>query len=213
MEDDCGRQFENTEGKGIHNSNQSPDDVQKTPISQALEKEITELKRTVAAHEIDMLRIMADNNSKNFRLNTGARNLKCLFKKCCSLRRKIHRLNEQIVKLKNMKTKMKNKTQNPLHEPEPLAVIPLKSHALDFQYVDVHIRETGYQETKQTRSMVKRIKMKDRKVQKDPDFQYTELGKKAKRSYRIKVGNGGIPGPSGGGMAPFLKAVVAAVDD
>ncbi|KAK1293867.1 hypothetical protein QJS10_CPA16g00777 [Acorus calamus] len=65
MEDDFGmqfEQFENTEGEGIHNSNQSPDNVQKTPTSQALEKEITELKRTVTAHEIDMLRMIADNN-------------------------------------------------------------------------------------------------------------------------------------------------------
>ncbi|KAK1291037.1 hypothetical protein QJS10_CPB18g01129 [Acorus calamus] len=112
MEEDCGRQFQqfdSTEGEGIYNSNQSPDDAQKTPTSQALEKEITELKRTMAAYEIDMLRIMADNNSKSFRLNTGARNIKCLFKKCCSLRRKIRSLNEQIVKLKNLNTKLKNK--------------------------------------------------------------------------------------------------------
>ncbi|KAK1324105.1 hypothetical protein QJS10_CPA02g00978 [Acorus calamus] len=254
MEEDCGRQFQqfdSTEGEGIYNSNQSPDDAQKTPTSQALEKEITELKRTMAAYEIDMLRIMADNNSKSFRLNTGARNIKCLFKKCCSLRRKIRSLNEQIVKLKNLNTKLKNKvsqkeddikgykerekkmsvigkqkkiisdmeddasvhditqktalnaeitclkqqisekdniiaqqsvmldflqTENPLHEPKPLA-----SHAPDFEYAEVHIRETGYQETKQTRSMVKRIKMKDRKVAKEPDFQYTELGKRARR--------------------------------
>ncbi|KAK1266345.1 hypothetical protein QJS04_geneDACA002516 [Acorus gramineus] len=245
------------QSEGIQISNLSSDNVKKTVTMEAQEKENTNLVRTVAAHGIDMLRIMAENSSKSFRLRTSARNLNCLFKKCGLLRRKIRGLNQQIGKLKIVKTKLKKnvslkdddikgykdrekrylsviakhkqiisdmeddasvhditqktaldaeimslkelitekqniiaqqsvmldflQTQYPSQEAKPLDVIPLKSYTPDIQYVEVDMGEARHKKKKQTRSMVRRIKMRDRKVAKDPEFQYSDAGKRAKR--------------------------------
>ncbi|KAK1271225.1 hypothetical protein QJS04_geneDACA004363 [Acorus gramineus] len=111
IEDDCGGQFGDSaiehQTEGIQISKLSPDPVQKTLTMEALEEENTNLIRTVAAHGIDMLRIMAENSSKSFRLRTSARNLNCLFKKCGLLRRKIRGLNQQLRKLKIVNRKLK----------------------------------------------------------------------------------------------------------
>ncbi|KAK1274616.1 Cytochrome P450 71A1 [Acorus gramineus] len=261
MEDDCGGQFGDSaiehQSEGVQIRNLSPDNVKKTLAMEALEEENTNLKMTVAAHGIDMLRIMADNSSKSFRLKTSARNLDCLFKKCGLLRRKIRGLNQQIGKLKTVKTKLKKKvsvrdddikgykdrekgylsviakqkqiisdmednasvhditqktaldaeimslkelitekenliaqqsvmldflqTQHPSQEAKPLDVIPLNSYTPDIQYVEVDMGEATHEKKKQTRSMVRRIKMRDRKAPMDPEFQYSDAGKRAKR--------------------------------
>ncbi|KAK1264003.1 hypothetical protein QJS04_geneDACA013427 [Acorus gramineus] len=261
MEDDCGGQFGDSaiehQSEGVQISNLSPDNVKKTLAMEALEEENTNLKITVAAHGIDMLRIMADNSSKSFRLKTSARNLDCLFKKCGLLRRKIRGLNQQIGKLKTVNSKLKKKvsvrdddikgykdrekgylsviakqkqiisdmednasvhditqktaldaeimslkelitekenliaqqsvmldflqTQHPSQEAKPLDVIPLNSYTPDIQYVEVDMGEATHEKKKQTRSMVRRIKMRDRKAPINPEFQYSDAGKGAKR--------------------------------